>query len=694
MDPRHAVLFEPLRVGPKTLPNRFYQVPHASGFGSSRPLTHAAFRGIKAEGGWGGVNVDYAPVSSDADETPAVASDCWDQEGMTALGLVVEAIHAHGSLAGIELNHGGAYAPNGESRHARIAPSQIGSFSLRGSLAKEMTLHDIRRVQKDFVRAAQRARDVGFDIVYLYGAHGYLVTQFLSPITNRRSDEYGGSLRNRARFQIETLQMMREAVGEDCAIATRVSADGGDELKGIEIDEMLEVISLVDPHVDLFDVNVGGWPQDSGTSRYFPEGSQQPWTSRVREATAKPIVGVGRFTNPDVMAAIVRSGKLDLIGAARPAIADPFLPTKIREGRLDEIRECTGSNLCILREETFNQVGCLQNATAGEEYRRGWHPEIFVRPADPSPAILVIGGGPAGMECAMVLGRRGYEAVHLVEQDPELGGKLKWTRKLPTLGDWGRVVDHRVIGLAKLKNVEVVLGRRLSTADVLNYGADLIVVATGSHWVTDGSQPGMLEPIAGYESALTPEQIMAGKRPPMGRVVVYDTDHYYVGPGIAELLAGEGYETHLVSTAPIISPVSDETLEGDMLRRHLRKLGVIFHTNVNVLGFDKTDVWGETEYGEEWNLAADGVVLVTQQVSEDSLFRDLTSNVEALTAAGISAVYCTGDAQAPQMPSEAVFAGHRLAREIDTEDPSFPLPWLRENGGTSRHDPRPRQPNP
>ncbi len=677
MDPRHAVLFEPVRIGPKTLPNRFYQVPHASGFGTSRPRTHAAFRGIKAEGGWGGVNVDYASVSSDSDESPAVAGDCWDEEGMASLGHVVAAIHAHGSLAGIELHHGGSGSENGSSRHHRIAPSQIGSY-YQGGLAKEMTRRDIVRVQGDFVRAAKRARDVGFDIVYAYGAHGYLMTQFLSPLTNRRTDEYGGSLTNRLRFQRETLEQMRDAVGSDCAIALRMSAHGGDDLPGIEVDEMLEMVHMMTPLVDLFDVNVGGWPQDSGSSRYYPEGSQRPWAARVREATSKPIVGVGRFTNPDLMAAIVRSGELDLIGAARPAIADPFLPTKIREGRLDEIRECTGSNVCILREETLNHVGCLQNATAGEEYRRGWHPELFARPADPTPAILVVGGGPAGMECAMVLGRRGYDAVHLIEAGPALGGKLRWTRELPTLGDWGRVVDHRVVGLDKLDNVEVILGRRVTVEDVLAYGAEIVVVATGSHWVTDGTQPDQAEPIHGHEGAWTPERIMSGERPPQGSVVVYDTDHYYVGPGLAELLVGEGYETHLVTTASRISPVSDETLEGDLLRQHLHDLGVVFHLGITMLRIDGSQVHGEDEYGEDWSMDADGVVLVTQQVSDDSLYSALDSDPLALAAAGISAVYRIGDAVSPQVPSEAVFDGHRLARELDSHDPEVALDWLRE----------------
>ena len=170
------------------------------------------------------------------------------------------------------------------------------------------------------------------------------------------------------------------------------------------------------------------------------------------------------------MADIVRSGAVDLIGAARQAIADPFLPRKIADGRLDEIRECTGSNVCILREEVFRHVGCVQNATAGEEFRRGWHPEVFSRAANAELPVLVVGAGPAGLECAVVLGKRGFDTVHLVEAEPEIGGRLRWTRRLPTLGDWGRIVDWRAVQLGKLRNVEVITGHRMTAAEVLGYG--------------------------------------------------------------------------------------------------------------------------------------------------------------------------------------------------------------------------------
>jgi dimethylamine/trimethylamine dehydrogenase len=688
MDARHAILFEPVQIGPKTLSNRFYQVPHASGFGSRKPRTQAAFRAIKAEGGWGGVCVEYAPVSADSDETPAVAADIWDGRDARALGLTAEAIHAHGALAGLELYHGGWSSPNGGSRAVRVAPSQLTSMVQWGGLAKEMDADDIARLQREWVRAARQAADVGFDIIYVYGAHGYLMTQFLSAYVNRRTDGYGGSLANRGRFWMETLAAVREEIGGECAVATRIAihgdcgVPGAESLPGIEADDMLTLVKMADDLVDLWDVTVGGWPEDSGTSRYFPEGHERPWSHRVREVTAKPVVAVGRYTNPDLMAEVVRSGAVDLIGSARQAIADPFLPRKVAEGRLDEIRECTGSNVCILREETFNHVGCIQNATAGEEYRRGWHPESFSAAAGSARPVLIAGAGPAGMECAVVLGKRGFTAVHLVEAEPEIGGKLRWIRQLPTLGDWGRIIDWRAVQLARLPGVEVITGRRLSAADVLDYGAELVVIATGSSFRGDGAQTGYLDPMPGADSGLpyviTPEQACAGKRPPGPRVVVYDTDGYYAAPGVAELLAAEGFEVTVVTTFDVLSPVSDQTLEGDMLRAHLHHAGIRVQHATTITGVSAGSVTGHSRHGEAWSAACDGVVLVTQQASHDALYLELASDPAALTAAGIGALYRIGSALAPRLISEAIFDGHRLAREIDAENPAQPAPFRRE----------------
>ena len=678
MDPRHAILFEPVRIGPKTLPNRFYQVPHASGFGSGRPRAQAAFRAIKAEGGWGGVCVEYAAISPDSDETPAISADLWDERDAAALALTASAVHAHGALSGIELFHGGAASPNGSSRAVRLAPSQVTSELQHGSLAAEMTTRDIARVQREWVTAARRAADAGFDIVYVYGAHGYLLTQFLSAVTNQRTDGYGGSLANRGRFWLETLAAVRAAVGDRCAVATRIAIHGGAELPGIETDDMLELIAMASDLVDLFDVTVGSWPEDSGTSRFYPEGHQRPWAHRVREATAKPVVAVGRYSNPDLMAEVIRSGAVDLIGSARQAIADPFLPAKVAAGRVGQIRECTGANLCILREETFRHVGCVQNATAGEEFRRGWHPESFSAATNSASPVLIVGAGPAGMECAVVLGRRGFSSVHLVEAEPEIGGRLRWVRRLPTLGDWGRIVDYRAVQLSQLDGVEVITGRRLTAAEIVDYGAEIVVIATGSAWRGDGVQPGQPRPMPGADApggtVLTPEQVCAGQRPPGSRVVVYDADGYFTGPGVAELLAADGFEVTIVTTYPVLSPVSDETLEGEMLRAHVHRAGIrVLHaTTVTAIQPAAAAILlaGADRYGDPWSLACDGVVLVTQQVSDP-----LPAELIAL---GAPRVYVIGDAVAPRLISEAIFDGHRLGREIDRPDPSEPAPYRRE----------------
>ncbi len=682
MDPRHAILFEPIQIGPKTLPNRFYQVPHASGFGTGKPWSQAAFRGMKAEGGWGAVCTEYAPIASDADELPAVGANFWDDDDAAALQLMVDVVHANGALAGIELYHGGARSTNNQSRRPLIAPSAIPDEHRPYSVPKEMEQFDIDRLLGQYRDAARRAKDVGFDIVYAYAAHAYLPVQFLAPYFNKRTDSYGGSLANRARFWLESITAIREGVGSDVAVAARLTVDSLGS-PGIAVEESLQIVGMADPFIDLWDVNVGSWPQDSGTSRYFREGYQLEWTSQVRAMTAKPILGVGRYSNPDLMADIVRSGALDIIGSARQAMADPFLPRKVAEGRLDEIRECTGSNVCILKEETFAHIGCVQNPTVGEEHRRGWHPELYPPTDNPDRSVLVVGAGPAGMECAIVLAKRGFAAVHIVDAADEIGGRLRWTRRLPTIGDWGRIVDYRKIQLDKLANVEVITGRELSAADVLDYGADLVVIATGSHWATDGLQYPTHEVIEGADAALpyvlTPEQIMLdGKRPTGNNIIVYDVDAYAVGIGIAEALCDLGHQVCIVTPSPVVSPVADLTLEAEFVRLHLHERGIKVVTGVVITEVSQSAATGYDEYGEAWSGPCDSVVLVTQQVADAALYLELVGAPEALAAAGITGLYRIGDALAPRMISEAVFDGHRMGMEIDSADPNVPLPYDRE----------------
>src|SRR6476646_5689512 len=528
-DARYDILFEPVQIGPKTLRNRFYQVPHCTGFGVEKPWSQAAHRAVKAEGGWAAVCTEYCTGTVDADETPFISARMWDDHDLAHLALVPEAAHRHGSLAGIELSHSGAHGENCETRLPPPAPSQIAS-DFSNITPKRMERWDIDRIVSDWVTAAIRSRDAGLDIVYVYGGHAYLLGQMLSPFYNQRDDEYGGSLENRARMWIETLAAVRGAVGSDCAIACRVaiSAVGG---AGIDLAEGLEFVRLADHLVDLWDVHIGSieeWSKDSGPSRFFAEGWQLEWTGKVREATAKPIVGVGRLTSPDRMAEIIESGVWDLIGAARPNIADPWIPRKIDEGRIGDIRECIGCNMCISKGDNRRHIGCTQNATAGEEHRRGWHPERFDRAANADSEVLVVGAGPAGMECAMVLGRRGMRRVRLVDAAAEVGGITRWVPELPGLSEWGRLREWRLGQLAQLPNVDIETGVRMDAAAVRAAGAGIVVIAAGAPWAADGLNGVTRGPIPGADASLahvlTPEQVMlAGKRPPAGSRVVVST---------------------------------------------------------------------------------------------------------------------------------------------------------------------------
>jgi dimethylamine/trimethylamine dehydrogenase len=590
------------------------------------------------------------------------------------LARMCDEAHEQGALAGIELGHTGVQAENSESRLPSAAPSQLASDFATGVVPKAMTRRDIRRLVDDWAVAARRSREAGFDIVYVYGGHTYLMGQFLSPHYNRRTDEYGGSLANRARAWLETLEAVRDAVGDDCAIACRVAVDRLDAL-GVDLDEGLEFVTLADHLVDLWDVNVGSiseWHKDSGPSRFYAEGWQLESTGRVREATAKPIVGVGRLTDPDLMAAIVRSGAWDLIGAARPSIADPFLPRKVEEGRYDDIRECIGCNVCIARGRINDRIVCTQNATAGEEYRRGWHPERFEPAANAGLDVLVVGGGPAGMECAIVLAKRGFRRVHLVEASRDVGGHATLLASLPGLQEWRRVVDWRRGQLASQRNVEVIAGTELDADGVREYGAELVVVATGSRWAADGTNPFTHAPIPGAGHALTPEAALAAEPVAGERVLVYDCEGYAWGAGLAERYAAAGAEVRLVTPLVVAAPYLNFTFEGYFARGRLDELGVAVDQET-MLTEVRPDGATLVRFGRETAAEADRVVLVTARRSQDALYRALRED-----PGEIEAVYAVGDCVAPRQLADAIFDGHRLGREIDLPDPMRPLPYLRE----------------
>ncbi len=435
-DGRYDLLFESVRIGPVTAPNRFYQVPHCTGMGYRMPQSLAAMRETKAEGGWGVVCTEYCSIHPSSDESPLPTESLWDEDDVRAQAVLVERVHRHGALAGVELWHGGGTSPNLYSREGAIGARSRPASGLHPVQCRAMDKRDIRELRRWQVEAAERAQRAGFDIVYVYATHGYLLAQFLSP-DNQRSDEYGGSLENRVRLTREMLEETKEAVGDSCAVALRLATSSSGPDGEPDTDEKREVIAMLRDLPDLFDLSVHDYSYEMGSSRFTREAGLEAYVSYVKELTQKPVVGVGRFTSPDTMLRQVREGILDLVGAARPSIADPFLPNKIREGRLDDIRECIGCNLCYAADFQGIPIRCTQNPAMGEEWRRGWHPE-FIPAAASEKTVLVVGGGPAGLEAARALGQRGY-SVALAERTRELGGRVSREAGLPGLAEWSRV---------------------------------------------------------------------------------------------------------------------------------------------------------------------------------------------------------------------------------------------------------------
>ncbi len=680
-----SLLFQPLQIGPVTAPNRFYQVPHCNGFGYRMPRGQAAMRGVKAEGGWGVVCTEEVEIHHTTDLSPFFEGRLWDNADIPAYALIADSIHKHGALAGIELTYNSHGALNLYSRAAAFGPRSMGLTGGSGyepGQTRAATKDDLRQVRKWHRAAALRAKKAGYEIIYCYAAHGLSLAFHLLSKHNDRTDEYGGSLENRVRFLRELLEDTKDAVGASCAVALRFAVDEllGDE--GMTHDgEAREIVSMLAELPDLWDVNIAKWSNDSATSRFEKEGFQEKYISFVKGLTTKPVVGVGRYTSPESMLSAVQRGILDFIGAARPSIADPFLPNKIKENRIEDIRECIGCNICVTGDTRFVPIRCTQNPTMGEEWRRGWHPEI-IAPKKSDKEILVVGGGPAGLEAARALGQRGYRVI-LTEAGRELGGRVTRESLLPGLSEWRRVVDWRLTQIEKLPNVFPYLGSHMSAADVLEAGPRDIIIATGSSWRRDGIGRNLKTRFPetrflgenGFLKIFTPDDLMAGKLP-KGRVVIYDDDHFYMGGVLAELLAQNDCTVTLVTPAPAISYWTEFTLEQDRIHARLLRLGVTLLPHHALASVHPEAVTVKhTISSAEATLPADALVLVTDRIPNDALFRELQP---ALADGRLSSLRLIGDAEAPNIIAQAVFSGHLAAREFDESINPDETPFQRE----------------
>jgi len=696
---RYASLFEPVQIGPLVAPNRFYAVPHATGHGWNQPHGSIALRAMKAEGGWGTVAVQMCEIASDSDMASHPMDRIWDDADIDQHRAQVDAIHRHGALAAIELAHGGMRARNFTTGQQIAGPGNMAILRPEVPLqCRAMRPDDIRHFRDSHKRAARRACEAGYDILYVYAAHDLsLLSHFLSIRTNHRTDHYGGSLENRMRLLREVLEDTLEVAAGKKAVALRFSVAEPGQAIGLRHDgEGRDVVEALAELPDLWDVNLSGWSEDSATARFAEEGFQLLYTDFVKSLTSKPVVGVGRFTSADLMVSLVKNRRLDLIGAARPSIADPFLPAKIREGRVEDIRECIGCNICVSMDSYGVPIRCTQNPTISEEWRRGWHPEnpvktvVHTRTAD-KPHHLIVGAGPAGLECAYTLMQAGHR-VTVAERESEAGGRLLCEARLPGLSSWLRVRDFRLSKLLQSASANLYLSSNMTADDVIEFGADSVTVATGSLWCISGAgstHPGQRHGLnKNFHQLLNPDDIMkwlqdetllnvniqAGR----SKFVVYDDEHFYMASVIAEALASKGADVVYATPLPCIASWTDNTLDLEKIIERLNELKVALHPNCSL-----------TENGS----------FVSTLNAEEIVFADTDDNPStkrSLVIAGIRkpvvelhdallekwaakqsrpTLFAAGDCKVPGLIQSAVYSGHTTARQI--LDPSVDMSAIR-----------------
>ncbi len=671
---RYSALFEPLALGPVTARNRFYQAPHCNGMGRNYPSSMAAMRGVKAEGGWAVVFSELADIHYSSDSPKNLR--LWDEQDYPALQLMVEKVHQHHSLAGVQLSHLGFVSANLIGREIPISPSARTSYNISPVHTRSMSRHDIQQYRGWHKRAALDAQVIGYDMVLIYAAHDMGLPQhFLSPEHNQRSDEYGGCLENRVRLLRELIEDTMEAIGDSCAVGVRLGIDPGwlhaqSPLKN----EYKEIFALIGELPHFWDVVVGKWSDDSATSRFQAEGHQESFVSFVKQSTSKPVVGVGRFTSPDTMLAQLNRGVLDMIGAARPSIADPFLPVKIEQGRIDEIRECIGCNICVSNHLLQSPLRCTQNPTMGEEWRRGWHPERMLA-KNTHARVLIVGAGPAGLEAAVGLGKRGYDVL-LAEAASQAGGRVSMESRLPGLASWARVRDYRLGQLEKLSNVTVYPGSTMTAADIKETNCEHVAIATGSRWKANGVGRFHATPIPidTKQAVYTPDDIMAGTTI-QGHVVIFEDDHFYMASVMAVKLVEHGCRVSMICPNATIAGFTEYTLERDKIYGQLLHLGVDItpHTALTEVvggGVNVSCVFT----GNVHSVDCDAVLMVAGREPENTI---LPEQIKPSNEANFTVTHI-GDCRAPGTIAAAVYSGHRYAREFDLSlkpEPGF----LREN---------------
>jgi mycofactocin system FadH/OYE family oxidoreductase 2 len=648
-------LFSPLKIGTVEVKNRISFQPHLTNFAvdclpSER---HMYYWGERAKGGAGLIITEEMSVHP-TDRAYEKLIDVYHAEVLPGFKKITDYVHQYDTKIFAQINHNGQQCDGMISRLPVWAPSPVPDILFRET-PKEMEHEDIEEVARYFARSAIHVREGGFDGIEIQFGHSSLARQFLSPLTNHRSDEYGGSLENRMRAPLKFITAVRKAVGNDFTLGIRMCADemipGGLDLAQVqEIGALFEASGLID-FMDLSIATFYNLYLVEG-SMHTPLGYTIPLAAGMRERLKLPVFCTGRINDPIMAEKVLAAGQADMIGMCRGLICDPFLPKKAFEGRMDDIRYCVADNQgCIGRMGVNKSLGCIQNPAVGEEKTWG---EGTLEKAAVKKKVYVVGGGPGGMWAAKMAGRRGHN-VTLYDRNETLGGQLLTAMKGSGRDEIGVIIRNEKDQVSKA-GATVKLGVEVTAQQILADKPDVVIIATGS-------QPKEF-PVGGADgpSVFNVWQVLNGQAQVGEKVCLIDYDGHHRATSTAEFLADQGKTVHIITSSLFVGAELGPTQDLYLSRQRLLKKGVTFTPDIavmevggetgakNIKGFNVySNIW------EEWG-PFDSLVLAMGQKSDDSLYMEIKGKVPEL--------YRIGDSVAPRKVDMAIWEGHKLGREI------------------------------